>query len=221
MLNNFPPKCRSEHSPFDLLVKHNNSLFFWQSAGKRDYDGAGSGSKPGLHREGEQSVMNTIDSLRMEFENETQTTRKHLERLSNDKLDWRPHEKSFTARGLASHIVSLVSLGDSVLTTDEIDIDPAAYKPYQATSVVDLLKTFDDNVANCKQALAAADDESMARPWRFKIMGRQRFEKPKAVAFRDFSLSHLIHHRGQFSVYLRLLNIPVPGSYGPTADEQF
>ncbi len=165
--------------------------------------------------------MNTIDSLRMEFENETQTTRKHLERLSNDKLDWRPHEKSFTARGLASHIVGLVSLGDSVLTTDELDIDPAAYKPYQATSVVDLLKTFDDNVANCKQALAAADDESMARPWRFKIMARQRFEKPKAVAFRDFSLNHMIHHRGQFSVYLRLLNIPVPGCYGPTADEQF
>jgi len=165
--------------------------------------------------------MKMIDSLRMEFENETQTTRKHLERLSDDKLDWRPHEKSFTARGLAAHIVSLISLGDSVIKTDELDFDPTAFKPYQATSVVDLLKTFDDNVANCKQSLAAADDESMAQSWRFKIMGRLRFEKPKAVAFRDFSLNHMIHHRGQFSVYLRLLNVPVPGSYGPTADEQF
>ena len=165
--------------------------------------------------------MNTIDSLRIEFENETQTTRKHLARLSDDKLDWRPHEKSFTARGLASHIVGLISLGDSVIQTDELDFDPTAFKPYQATSVVDLLKTFDDNVANCKQALAAADDESMAQSWRFKIMGQLRFEKPKAVAFRDFSLNHMIHHRGQFSVYLRLLNVPVPGSYGPTADEQF
>ena len=165
--------------------------------------------------------MNTIDSLRMEFENETQTTRKHLERLPNDKLDWRPHEKSFTASGLASHIVELISLGESVLKTDELDFDPAAYKPYQATSVADLLKTFDDNVANCKQALAAAHDESMTQPWRFKIMGRVRFEKPRAVAFRDFFLSHTIHHRGQFSVYLRLLNVPVPGTYGPSADEQF
>jgi uncharacterized damage-inducible protein DinB len=171
--------------------------------------------------EKEQSAMKTIDSLSMEFENETQTTRKHLERLPNDKLDWRPHEKSFTAGGLASHIVGLISLGDSVLKTDELDFDPAAYKPYQATSVADLLRTFDDNVASCKGALASADDESMIQPWRFKIMGRLRFEKPRAVAFRDFSLSHMIHHRGQFSVYLRLLNIPVPGSYGPTADEQF
>ena len=165
--------------------------------------------------------MKTIDSLSMEFENETQTMRKHLERLPNDKLDWRPHEKSFTAGGLASHIVGLICLGDSVLKTIELDFDPAAYKPYQATSVADLLRTFDDNVASCKEALASADDESMIQPWRFKIMGRVRFEKPRAVAFRDFSLSHMIHHRGQFSVYLRLLNIPVPGSYGPTADEQF
>jgi len=164
--------------------------------------------------------MHTIDSLSMEFENETQTTRKHLERLPNDKLDWQPHAKSFTARGLASHIVDLVSLGDSVLKTDELDFDPATYKPYQATSVDDLLKTFDNRVANCKQALASADDESMTQPWRFKIMGRLRFEKPRVVAFRDFSLSHMIHHRGQFSVYLRLLNVRVPGSYGPSADEQ-
>jgi uncharacterized damage-inducible protein DinB len=165
--------------------------------------------------------MKTIDSLRMEFENETRTTHKHLERLPNEKLDWRPHEKSFTAAGLASHIVSLISLGESVLTTSELDFDPATFKPYQAASVADLLKTFDDNVASCKQALAAADDESMTQLWRFKIMGRLRFEKPRAVAFRDFFLSHTIHHRGQFSVYLRLLNVPVPGTYGPSADEQF
>ena len=164
--------------------------------------------------------MKTIESLSMEFENETKTTRKHLERLPNDKLDWRPHEKSFTVGGLASHIVDLISLGDSVLKTEELDFDPASYKPYRATSVADLLKTFDENVVNCRGALASANDERMTQPWRFKIMGRLRFEKPRAVAFRDFSLSHMIHHRGQFSVYLRLLDVPVPGSYGPTADEQ-
>jgi len=164
--------------------------------------------------------MTMIESLTMEFEHEAQTTRKHLERLPGDKLDWRPHEKSFTARGLASHIVSCVGWADSIFNRDELDMDPATYKPYQATSVADLLKTFDDKVADCKQALAAATDATITQPWRLKIMGRVRFEKPKAAVFRDFTLSHLIHHRGQLSVYLRLLDVPVPGSYGPSADER-
>lgn len=164
--------------------------------------------------------MRVIDSLVQEFEHEAQTTRKHLERLPNDLLDWRPHEKSFTARGLASHLVDLVRLGNSIFTTDELDFDPAAYQPFQAASVADLLKTFDDNVANCKQAMTGVTDEKVAQSWRFKIMGRLRFERPRAAVFRDFALSHQIHHRGQLSVYLRLLEVPVPGSYGPSADEQ-
>jgi uncharacterized damage-inducible protein DinB len=86
--------------------------------------------------------------------------------------------------------------------------------------VADLLKTFDANVANGKQALAGVADATLMQAWRFKMMGRLRFERPRAAVFRDFTLSHLIHHRGQFSVYLRLLNVPVPGSYGPSADEQ-
>jgi uncharacterized damage-inducible protein DinB len=165
--------------------------------------------------------MKVIDSLIMEFEHEAQTTRKHLERLPDDKLDWRPHEKSFTAGGLASHIVELVQLGESVLKREELDIDPTAYKPYQTVSVADLLKTFDDNVASCKKAFEGVNEESAMQIWRFKVRGRVRFEKSRAAVFRDFTLSHMIHHRGQFSVYLRLLNVPVPGSYGPTADEQF
>ena len=164
--------------------------------------------------------MKLIDSLIREFDHEAQTTRKHLERLPEDKLDWRPHEKSFTAGGLAAHITEMVSWTDAILNQDELDFDPASYKPYRATSVADLLKTFDDNVAKGKQALAGATDESLRQPWSFKIMGRVRFEKCKADVFRDFALSHVIHHRGQFSVYLRLLNVPVPGSYGPSADEQ-
>jgi uncharacterized damage-inducible protein DinB len=163
--------------------------------------------------------MTMIDSLMAEFEHEAQTTRKHLERLPGDKLDWRPHEKSFTAVALASHITELVTFADAIFNQDELDFDPATYKPYLATSVADLIKTFDDNVAKGKQAMAGVTDETLKQPWSFKIMGRVRFEKPKAAVFRDFTLSHLIHHRGQFSVYLRLLNVPVPGSYGPSADE--
>jgi uncharacterized damage-inducible protein DinB len=164
--------------------------------------------------------MKMIDLLITEFEHEAQKTRKHLERLPGDKLDWRPHQKSFTTSGLASHIVECVSWTDSIFKMDELDIDPTTYKPYRAASVADLLETFDQNVANCKQALASTADATLMQPWRFKIMGQVRLEMPKAIAFRDFTLSHMIHHRGQLSVYLRLLNVPVPGPYGPSADEQ-
>jgi uncharacterized damage-inducible protein DinB len=169
----------------------------------------------------ERKAMSTIKSLTSEFEHEAQTTRKHLERLPKDKLEWRPHQKSFTAVGLASHIVDCIGWGDSIFRLEEIDFDPATYKPYQATSTADLLKTFDEKVMACQQALANTDDTMLAQPWRLKIQGKVWFEKPKASVFRDMVLSHIIHHRGQFSVYLRLLEIPVPGSYGPSADEQF
>ncbi len=164
--------------------------------------------------------MSMIDSLIREFENEALTTRKHFERLPDEKLDWRPHEKSFTAGGLASHITDLMRFADLIFSTDECDFDPAVHRPYHATSVAELLQTFDDNVRNGKQAMAGIADDDIMQPWRFKVMGRLLFERPRAGSFRDFALSHQIHHRGQFSVYLRLLNVPVPGSYGPSADEQ-
>lgn len=164
--------------------------------------------------------MNMKDSLIAEFERETQTTRRHLERLPNDKLSWRPHEKSFTAGGLASHLVECVSWADSIFNLDELDIDLETYKPYQAASATELLKTFDDNVAASKKVLASVADATLDHLWRMKVNGQLQLERPKAEVFRDFILSHIIHHRGQFSVYLRLLDVPVPGSYGPTADEQ-
>jgi uncharacterized damage-inducible protein DinB len=163
--------------------------------------------------------MTPIASLIKEFERETQTTRKHFERLPNDKLDWRPHEKSFTAGALASHIVECIDWTGSIFKLDQLDVDTASYKPYLAKSSGDLLSTFDDTVTRGKQVLANVADEKLEQPWGLKINGRLRFEKPRAEVFRDFTLSHLIHHRGQFSVYLRLLGVPVPGSYGPSADE--
>ncbi|MBK5296785.1 MAG: DinB family protein [Vicinamibacteria bacterium] len=163
--------------------------------------------------------MKLIDLLIAEFEHEARTTRPHLERLPNDKLGWQPHPKSFTAGGLASHIVECVGWAGPIFGADELDIGLATCKPYEAASVPDLLKAFDDKVAEGTRVLAEVVDADLMRPWRLKVMGRVRFEKPKAAVFRDFTLSHLIHHRGQLSVYLRLLNVPVPGSYGPTADE--
>jgi uncharacterized damage-inducible protein DinB len=164
--------------------------------------------------------MNTIKSLIEEFDHEAQTTRKHLERLPDDKLEWRPHQKSFSAAGLASHIVDCIGWADSIFKLDEFDFDPVTYRPYQATSSADLLKALDEKVKICQQVLANADDAALMQPWRLKIMGKVWFEKPRAAVFRDFVLSHIIHHRGQFSVYLRLLDLSVPGSYGPSADEQ-
>jgi len=164
--------------------------------------------------------MKMSNSLIREFEHEAQTTRRHFERLTDDKLDWQPHEKSFTAGGLASHIVECIGWADSIFNQSELDIDPKTYRPFQASSVTDLLKTFDDNVATCKRVMSAVIDEAMTQPWQFKIMGSVKFERARVDVYRDFILNHLIHHRGQFSVYLRLLNVPVPGSYGPSADEQ-
>ena len=163
--------------------------------------------------------MKIIDSLLKEFEHEAQTTRKHLERLPDGKFTWKPHEKSFTAAGLASHITECVGWTEVIFNESEFNFDPSTYKPYVAESAADLLKTFDDNVAKGKQALAAATEETLEQPWSLKIKGQVLFEKTRADVFRDFTLSHVIHHRGQFSVYLRLLDIAVPGSYGPSADE--
>lgn len=159
-------------------------------------------------------------ALKAEFDHEARVTRRHLERLPEDKLEWRPHVRSFTARDLASHIVECVQWTDAIFTRDELDMDPKTYQPYRAAAVAELLAAFDASVAKGRQAMAGATDRDMLEPWRFKIMGKPRFEKTRAAVLRDFTLSHLIHHRGQLSVYLRLLDVPVPGSYGPTADER-
>ena len=164
--------------------------------------------------------MTTTRALLAEFSHEAKTTRTHLSRIPEDKLDWQPHEKSFTTRALASHIVECLAWMQSIFSADEFDFDPATYRPFSASSVADLLAVFDHNVAEGERALSQSADAEMSQPWRMMIRGRVRFEKPKADVFRDFTLSHVIHHRGQLSVYLRLLDVAVPGSYGPSADEQ-
>jgi uncharacterized damage-inducible protein DinB len=164
--------------------------------------------------------MTTTISLLAEFEHEASTTRKHLARLPDDRLDWQPHQKSFTARALASHIVECVGWAQAIFSADEFDFDPAVYRPFRADTVAALLSEFDRKVEEGRRALAAAGAAAIDAPWRMKIRGRVRFERAKGDALRDFTLSHVIHHRGQLSVYLRLLDVPVPGSYGPTADEE-
>ena len=164
--------------------------------------------------------MTRIDSLLKEFTRETEIARKHLERLPTGQFEWRPHAKSFTAGQLASHMVDCIRWTEPIFGTDELDMDPSTYKPFGARSVAALLETFDGEVAKAKRVMVSATDTSATQPWRLKMHGKVWFEMPREAAFRDMTLSHLVHHRGQFSVYLRLLEVPVPGSYGPTADER-
>jgi uncharacterized damage-inducible protein DinB len=161
--------------------------------------------------------MSTADELRSEFDRETRATRRYLERLPGDRLEWRPHRKSYTAGELASHIVECIRWTDAIFSHDEFNVDPATFTTFRAASVAELLETFDADVARGTQVLTAIGDRAVTLPWRMKIKGELRFERPRAVVFRDFTLSHLIHHRGQLSVYLRLLDVAVPGAYGPTA----
>jgi uncharacterized damage-inducible protein DinB len=165
--------------------------------------------------------MKLIDSLARELTNETRTTRRHLERLPDDKMAWKPHPKSYTAGALACHLVDCIRWTEPLFTRDEVDVDPATFQICQAASVAELLATFDVDVARCVAVLASVAEEDLAKPWRLSVKGRQLFERPKGAVFRDFVLSHLIHHRGQFTVYLRLLDVPLAGTYGPTADEPF
>jgi uncharacterized damage-inducible protein DinB len=163
----------------------------------------------------------TLASLAAEYHQETRTTRRLLERIPAAQFGWRPHPKSFTTGGLASHIVDCVDWPGLIFTRDEVDIDPSTFRPYRAASLDALLTAFDDKVTSSQAILAGLDESALTAPWRLKLLGKVRVERPKAEAFRGFTVSHMIHHRGQLSVYLRLLDVPVPGSYGPTADEGF
>jgi uncharacterized damage-inducible protein DinB len=163
--------------------------------------------------------MTRVEILLLEFTHETATTRKHLERVPAGQFEWRPHQKSYTSGQLASHIVDCVRWIPRIFTADTFNVDPRTFKEFEAANIADLLGEFDREVSEAKLAMASAPDTNATGSWRLMINGKTRFEKPREAVFRDMTLSHLVHHRGQLSVYLRLLDVPVPGSYGPTADE--
>ena len=164
--------------------------------------------------------MTRSDSLLSEFAHEAETTRKHLERLPAGKFEWRPHAKSFTAGQVASHIVDCIRWIEPIFGADDLEMDPSAYKPFDAKSAAALLQAFDAEVAKATQLMASSADTSATQPWRLKVHGKVWFEKPREAVFRDMTLSHPVHHRSQFSAYLRLLDVPVPVSHGPTADDR-
>jgi uncharacterized damage-inducible protein DinB len=163
--------------------------------------------------------MASLRQLADEFDREAHVTRRLLERLPDDRFGWRPHPKSSTAGDLGAHIVDCLGWVTPILSTVAYDVDPAVFRPFSAASSDELVAGLDAAATAGREAFAAAGDTALEQPWRFLIRGRLRWERPREVVLRDFTFSHLAHHRGQFSVYLRLLDIPVPGAYGPSADD--
>ena len=162
--------------------------------------------------------MAIADALVPEFDHEMTTTRKLLERVPEEKFDWKPHAKSFSLGALATHLANLPWWGSETLEKSEIDVGSSPTLT-PAASRAELLATFDKHVAVTRAALTGKTDAELMAVWSLKRGGHTLFTMPKAVVWRSFVLNHLVHHRGQLSVYLRLLDIPVPSIYGPSADE--
>ncbi len=161
--------------------------------------------------------MNITDSFVAELQHEAATTRKMLERVPQDKLAWKPHEKSRTLGEVASHIAHLPGVFIANLAREEFDRN--AYQPGATASTADIVATFDRNVAAALATLPQLTAEQLLGTWRYKYGERVIFEMPRLAVLRAMALNHLMHHRGQLSVYLRLLDVPLPPVYGPTADE--
>jgi uncharacterized damage-inducible protein DinB len=163
--------------------------------------------------------MSISDILLPELDHELATTRKLLERVPTDKFGWKPHDKSMAMGQLAVHLATLPSWMGLTLNTAELDFAASPYSPPKAETTEELLAIFDKEAAEAHAALAAAKDETFLETWTLRNGDHVIFSLPKAAVARTFVISHVIHHRGQLSVYLRLNDIPVPSIYGPSADE--
>ena len=146
-----------------------------------------------------------------------------LEAIPDDRLDWRPHDRSWTMGELATHIANLPNWTMATLSVSEFDINPAEGGPPPMTALgssAELVETLDGSAAAARAAIEGSTEEEMGGPWTMLVAGEPRFTLPKAVVLRTFIMDHLIHHRAQLGVYLRLLDVPVPQLFGPTADFQ-
>jgi uncharacterized damage-inducible protein DinB len=161
------------------------------------------------------------DALLPEFDHEMGTTRRLLERMPEADFSWKPHEKSMSLGHLAGHIVNIPHWCGAIFNFTVFDVTMAGEdaRPRAPESVAALLAEFDRKVLEARASLAARSDAEMMVPWTFKKGDHEVFTMPRASVVRSFILNHLIHHRGQFSVYLRMRNVPLPSIYGPTADE--
>lgn len=165
--------------------------------------------------------MTISDALLSEFEHETANTRRTLERVPADKADYRPHEKSMPMGKLAAHVAQLTSFGLTVLTTPQLDFSAGSFKPLPFESGEQLVRVLQDEAAKVRAALANATDDAWQQNWKLLFQGKPIFAGTRFAAYRAMFLNHVVHHRAQLGVYLRLNGIAVPAIYGPSADEPF
>jgi uncharacterized damage-inducible protein DinB len=166
--------------------------------------------------------MSYAQQILPEFDQEMASTRKVLMAVPEDKLDWKAHPKSNTIGWNANHLAELPGWGINILTESSFDFAPADGPRYQSpklAKVSEIVALFDKNVAAARTAIEGAKDENMGQPWSLLAGGNPIFTMPRAAVVRAFVLSHMIHHRAILCTYLRLNDVPVPGMYGPSADD--
>jgi len=162
--------------------------------------------------------MKIIDGLLAELDQEAETTRRVLERIPQAHLSWKPHPKSFSLGQLALHVATVPGNVAELAAIDLVPNPPAFMQP-EATTASELVPSLQESVAKAKRALGGFDDARMGATWRLQAGGRDIIAMPRVAVVRTIMLNHWYHHRGQLLVYLRLLNLPVPSVYGPSADE--
>jgi uncharacterized damage-inducible protein DinB len=165
--------------------------------------------------------MSIAQDLLPEFDHEAAVTRTVLERVPEARADWKPHPRSRSLGELAIHLASLPNWAVLTLREKDFDLAPPGtgpYVPQRWESLARTLATFDEKIAKARAALAATSDLEMAQPWTLKKGGQKVFTSPRGAVLRSFVLNHSVHHRAQLGVYLRMLDVPVPAMYGPTAD---
>ncbi|HEX4785644.1 MAG TPA: DinB family protein [Candidatus Sulfotelmatobacter sp.] len=163
--------------------------------------------------------MPITDLLLPELDQELKKTRTTLERVPADKPDFAPHAKSTPLGKLAPHVAQLAGFGLTILTTPELDFSKSSIKPLKFESIPQLLKAFDEGAAEVRAALQATPDKAWTENWKLSFHGKPIFEGQRFLAYREMFLNHLVHHRAQLGVYLRLTGQPVPATYGPSADD--
>jgi Uncharacterized protein conserved in bacteria len=159
----------------------------------------------------------TVEAILNELRAEVPATRRLLERVPGDKLGWKPHAKSRSLGELAAHIAGVTGMAVKIATSDEFS--PSGLPAFVAGSIEEIRDQFEQNVRNAEEALNKMTEKAAVGHWRLVFKGKEIFSKPRVEALRTNVLNHLYHHRGQMSVYLRLLDVGVPVVYGPTADE--
>jgi len=164
------------------------------------------------------STESTVTLLFPELDSELAKTRRMLERFPDTKAGWTPHAKSKSVGALASHIAGIPRHGARLIETDELDVATRTV-PADVTTAADLVQKFDESVAALRQALPKATSELLEKPWTMRAGPKVLMSAPRRLLLRDMLISHIVHHRAQLGVYYRLLDVPVPGTYGPSADE--